>query len=930
MNRTCLACLFLGLTAVMLLAQSNPVLPVHSTASVASPTSSTQLASTRFGAAAASQTGPAQTSGLNFAPVVVYGSGGYAPYSVALADVNGDGKLDLLVANYGSGTVGVLLGNGDGTFQTAVAYGSGGSYAVSVAVADVNGDGKPDLLVANYVDDTIGVLLGNGDGTFQTVVTYGSGGYVPRLVAVADVNGDGKLDLLAANLSANGGTSNGSVGVLLGNGDGTFQTAVAYGSGGYNAYSVAVADVNGDGKPDLLVSNYCENFNNCPNGSVGVLLGNGDGTFRAAVTYESGGTGADSVAVADVNGDGKPDLLVANGCGNNINSCANGSLGVLLGNGDGTFQTAVAYFSGGGSAYSAAVADVNGDGKPDLLACNLGNDTVGVLLGNGDGTFQTAVTYSSGGYVAYSVAAADVNGDGKPDLLVANVCTADVNGGCAGYGVVGVLINTSLTPTATSVTSSQNPSNFGQPVTFSATVTARQGFYRGTPTGTVTFTYVDTVLCNSGAISGGTATCTYSNLPAGTDTVTASYSGDANFATSSGIVNQTVNKPTTTTTVTSSLNPSSLNQRVTFTATVTGQFGGTPTGTVTFTYGSTTLCNAVALSGGTASCAYSALPVGSDVVTAAYSGDANFAASSGAVSQTVHQASTTLTLISSLNPSGLDSPVTFTATITPQYGGQASGTVSFKDGSTTLGSSAVSGNLSSLTTSGLAFGTHSITAIYSGDSNFTGSTSNTLTQVVTKATTTTTLLSSINPSVQGKPVTFTASVSSLAGTPTGKVQFLNGKTVLATKALTSGSAKYVALTLPPGSNSITAVYEGDSENNGSTSAPVNQFVLAATTTTLTASPNPSKYGQAVTFTVRVTSSIGVPPNGEIVTFKKGTTVLGTGTLSGGTASFMTSTLKVGTNAIKAVYAGDSKFAGSTSNVVEQVVEAAGDSATATP
>jgi Bacterial Ig-like domain (group 3) len=171
----------------------------------------------------------------------------------------------------------------------------------------------------------------------------------------------------------------------------------------------------------------------------------------------------------------------------------------------------------------------------------------------------------------------------------------------------------------------------------------------------------------------------------------------------------------------------------------------------------------------------------------------------------------------------------------------------------------------------------------------------------------------------GKPVTFTASVSSLAGTPTGKVQFLNGKTVLATKLLTSGSAKFATSTLPPGSSIVTAVYLGDSKNNGSTSAPVNQFVLAATTTTLTSSLNPSKYGQVVTFTAKVTSSIGAPPNGETVTFKKGTTVLGTGTLSGGTATFMTSTLKLGTNSIKAVYGGDSNFAGSTSNVVLQVV-----------
>jgi len=177
-------------------------------------------------------------------------------------------------------------------------------------------------------------------------VTYGSGGLYARSVAVADVNGDGKPDLAVANLCLTEyNCPNGLVGVLLGNGDGTFQTAVTYGSGGYYAMSVAVADVNGDGKPDLVVANNCTSgdfSNGCtdPSGTVGVLLGNGDGTFQAAVTYGSGGYYSSSVAVADVNGDGKPDLVVANECADT--SCTNGSVGVLLGNGDGTFQAAVA------------------------------------------------------------------------------------------------------------------------------------------------------------------------------------------------------------------------------------------------------------------------------------------------------------------------------------------------------------------------------------------------------------------------------------------------------------------------------------------------------------------------------------------------------------------------------------------------------------
>jgi len=382
-----------------------------------------------------------------------YGSGGEYAESVAVADLNGDGKLDLVVANGNS--VDVLLGNGDGTFQPAVSYGSSGG--TDVAVADVNGDGKLDLVVANYctssncTTSSVGVLLGNGDGTFQPAVTYSSGGYSNFSVAVADVNGDGKPDLVVVNYCANSNCStDGTVGVLLGNGDGTFQPVVTHDAGGYFTVAVAVADVNGDGKPDLLVANNCASSTNCANGSVSVLLGNGDGTFKPAASYGSGGYEAESVAVADVNGDGKPDLLVANAICLPLGVCGTGSVGVLLGNGDGTFQPVVTYDSGGFSAESVAVADVNRDGKPDLVvantcvnygAFNCMTGTVSVLLGNGDGTFQAAASYDSGGTGASSVAVADVNGDGKPDLLVANDCGNYGNYGCTA-GSVAVLLNT--------------------------------------------------------------------------------------------------------------------------------------------------------------------------------------------------------------------------------------------------------------------------------------------------------------------------------------------------------------------------------------------------------------------------------------------------------------------------------------------------------
>jgi hypothetical protein len=501
---------------------------------------------------AAPQLGAPPSSALNFAPAVTYGSGGYLAFSVAVSDVNGDGKPDLVIANYSAcstcttGVVSVLLGNGDGTFQTASTYET--VYgASSLSVADLNGDGKPDIVVSsicNGCEGTVSVLLGNGDGSFQQQASYGSGGMYPYSVTVADVNGDGKPDVLVANdCDANGDCLGiGILGVLLGNGDGTFQTAVTYGSGGSPAENlfttwVAVADLNGDGKPDVLVANNYGGSSS--DGAVGVLLGNGDGTFKAAVSYSSGANWADSVAVADVNGDGKPDLLVTNWCSDlNFGECfTNPKLGVLLGNGDGTFQTVVIYDTGGDKAQSVAVADVNGDGKPDALVANFGSDTVGVLLGNGDGTFQTSVTFGSGGVNALSVVAADVNGDGKPDLLLANHCVNSIS--CAN-GTVSVLINTSTTATTTTLASSPNPSNFGEAASFTSTVTAQQGFYKGTPTGTVSFLDGTANIGNSSLNNSGVAVFSISTLSVGTHSITASYQGDANFAPSTSPVLQQI------------------------------------------------------------------------------------------------------------------------------------------------------------------------------------------------------------------------------------------------------------------------------------------------------------------------------------------------------------------------------------------------------
>jgi len=333
--------------------------------------------------------------------------------SVAVGDFNGDGKPDLVAVNAGSmffglfnggdfpgGTVSVLLGKGDGTFETAVKYAGGGA---SVAVGDFNGDGKPDLALANGgYSGSISILSGNGDGTFQ-VPSNPRGGSFYQSLTVADFNGDGRPDLAVVN------TTSDDVSVLLSRGNGTFRASTRYGTESIPV-SVAAGDFNGDGKPDLVVGNFTS-------ANVSVLFGKGDGTFQVAGNYYGTGPGPQFVAAADLNGDGKSDLV-----GVNVGS---DDVSVLLSKGDGTFQAAVNY-EVGSSPMSLALGDFNSDGKPDIAVANYNSDNVSVLLGNGDGSFQTAVSYAAGLYSSH-VAVGDFNGDGKPDLAVANEGTFQNN-----------------------------------------------------------------------------------------------------------------------------------------------------------------------------------------------------------------------------------------------------------------------------------------------------------------------------------------------------------------------------------------------------------------------------------------------------------------------------------------------------------------------
>jgi hypothetical protein len=317
-----------------------------------------------------------------FGAPTFYSTGpGSDPQGLALADLSGNGKLDLVVADTGTNSVSVFMGNGDGTFQAPVDYPTGGTYPTNVAVGDVNGDGTPDIVVINNDSNDVSVLLGNGDGTFASPATYPDGATAAggvtagSSIVLADFNGDGKLDIAAENPVF-------GVSVLLNNGDGSFGSPALYTFEYQNGITdLTAADLTGDGVMDLVVA-----------GGYGlgyVMLGNGDGAFTTSTIYDTPpspayGAGAVGVAVADFNGDGIPDLVFGS---------SGGQLAFLQGNGDGTFQPNVWVDAGPDPAY-LTVGDFDGDGLPDVAAADQGSP------GNFGTAYELTVLESGGNPVA--------------------------------------------------------------------------------------------------------------------------------------------------------------------------------------------------------------------------------------------------------------------------------------------------------------------------------------------------------------------------------------------------------------------------------------------------------------------------------------------------------------------------------------------------
>lgn len=877
---------------------------------------------------------------------------GLPAMSGTLGAFTSPGNLDAVVAT-GATQGQFLQGAGDGTFSYAGSPGTpiptstntGGPGVIgSVLSADLNGDGKLDLVFtgdgsnANLPANGTGlfVQLGNGDGTFQTPVapniaqqfSYPSSAscsppfnHFPGIAfgasAVADFNGDGLADIANRDAGAyrvlrgNNGTSSSSYTMIP-----TLFSAYVDGSGtavdcDAHAHDLAIAgDLNGDGRPDILFqgsqgsSGSLLEFLTDPTGlpvQTGDLAVDGSlttpgqltapalsSTFNGpAIPTSAGGLGfpafIGSAVIADLDRDGNNDVIVsyANLSANRAAPAASApnSLYIWFGSGGGKFLTSAKHranpvvLTPSRNFYQVAVADLNGDGIPDLILSD--GYILSVQFGAGDGTFG-AETHYLAGQGLNTISVADVNHDGKLDLVVANGGTVwgnpvanldqpptaqDVNSG----GIT-VLLNHATTPLSTitaTVAASPEPSAYAGFFSLTATITSSPT--NSNPvTGSFTFSANGT-LAGTATISGLTATLLvpsslYSALRPGTYPITAVYSGDSNYAAATFTGTHAVSPLPTTISLLLCVDPPGSNfpcanpiDNTPLISPITMYYGqsldgvaiesaNNLTGTLTFLSNTTAFCtlNANLLQGAQTCPPTSGIfPAGTTTVTAVYSGDSVYtpSTSNGIVVTVLPDIITTATVTSSLNPAPFGQPVTFTANVQGNFAAGA-GQVIFLDGATTLGTATLdpTGH-ATLTTSTLAPGPHPISIAFPASQNFHSATSAALNQVIlppaTPLQSNVALASSLNPSTQGQTVTFTATVTASATfpvIPTGTVTFFDGTLNLGNSVVNpaTGIATFATSTLAIGSHPITAAYSGAAGNGSTTPA-----ILASTSTVLT-------------------------------------------------------------------------------------------------
>jgi len=1022
-------------------------------------------------------------------PDVSVGSGVLS--SITAQDINKDGKPDLVVTQPGQKLVSVLTGKGDGTFAPAASY-TVGSQPVSTLLADVDGDGVADLVVVNNSSNTFSVLGGNGDGTFKRSADFIAGN-APLAAVAGDFYGDGHVSLAIINHSSQ------SLAIPVGNGDGTFKAARSYLSG-VRPVSIASGNLNGDKTPGLVVANYCGSDSSCSKGgsvsvflpdskgiyslsatytvgagsasvlladvngdnnldivalnrldkTASVLLGAGDGTFRQPMTFAlagapitaiagdfsktgklglavledcgaatcaqagnlemlaGGGDGSfqstsnhpigyspSSLAAGDILGNKILDIVVANRCGKDASCQSPGTASVLIGDGTGKF-TAASDIALGKSPSSIALGSLSGLNSQDLVVSRSSDNTLAVLRSNGDGTFQAPVAYQVGVQPG-PVAIGDFNGDGQVDVAVANfkdatvsvlygrgdstllsaatmpvgagpeglaaipsttggrasLATANGNSGSAALGTdVSVLVNiqpmAGPTPSTTGLIATPNTAtvNPSSAISLTATVTGAGP----TPTGTVNITGNGSPasVCSIPALSGaGTGTCTTSALQVGTTTLTASYLGDATFSTSTGTASVTITQlHPTVTVVPSPASPSPLNTSVTFTASLTGAAltPTAPTGTMTFAVGGTVVasCTGPVTSAGVATCTIQDLTAGVHSITATYSGDTNFTVTNpGSTSYTVTAAAATVGVTASpASPSAVNTSVTFTAQLAALALSPVnpSGTMTFALNGTTVASctgTVTAAGAAVCTIQDLPAGANTITATYSGDSNFTAALAGSTTHNVSALAATVNVTSlPPSPSSVNTSVTFTAQLAGVALTPvlpTGTMTFaLNGATVTSCTGTVNaaGAASCAIQNMPAGANGITASYSGDSNFTVASPGAKTQTVtaLAATIGVTAVPPSPTSVNTSVTFAAQLAGVTLTPvvPSGKVNFTANGTTITGCGAVTvnaAGRATCTTSSLAAGSDPITATYSGDNNFTVAAAGTATQTVNA---------
>jgi Bacterial Ig-like domain (group 3)/FG-GAP-like repeat len=667
---------------------------------------------------------------IRFAPPARYAAG-TQPKRLAVADLNGDGKLDVVATSELDQKVYVLLSNGDGTFQPAVGYATANASPMGIVLADFTSDGKIDiaLVTANYGGSYPAYIVfpGNGDGTFGTPIVTKNAPYSPIGVRGFDFDKDGRTDLLVQG--------NGGVSIGYSNGDGTFRTVSLPGGGapgGDTQWSSTAADLTNSGRFDVIVGTYA--------GYVVIYRANADGTFQAPSSFrlfDSSYGGVTGVSAADLNEDGYPDLVVM---------CSNSNVvEVLINNGDGTFHAPIDVW-GGSAPVDVLFADFNGDGKADGAFADWNNsqfggpyDNMGVTVVTGlpGGTLdnQNIQEFDVGNH-AGMIAAGDFNGDGRLDIV-----TVD-----AQDNAISVLLNGGTT--AVSITTSTKSALPGATVTI--TVTVHPSDSGPAPTGSGVVLISDSSGTTSSfatapldATGTATTTTTFPGIVAGSYVyLTALYSGDANRIGSSSdawAAPVAIGYPVH---VNVSVLPSGVipvGTPPTVAATVTSDYGS-PTGTVYF-YEDNVRLGKATLNGGSASITAPAATLGTHTFKVLYVRDkaavsAGFVGASDEVTLSVgppspvpniaspdvnvRVAAGTTTLVSAPAVAMSGSAVTLQVGVSSSYG-TPTGSVTFSEDGTPLGTVTLANGATSYIVQNITAGLHNFTVTYGGDNTYLGS-----------------------------------------------------------------------------------------------------------------------------------------------------------------------------------------------------------------